>query len=43
MPPQFNATRRHDGFLPIEAYGVLGDGRTIALSGGDGKIGRAHV
>jgi GH15 family glucan-1,4-alpha-glucosidase len=38
MPPQFNATRRHDGFLPIEAYGVLGDGRTIALSGGDGGI-----
>ncbi|QWT21326.1 hypothetical protein KPL74_04830 [Bacillus sp. NP157] len=38
MPPNFNATRRDDGFLPIEAYGVLGDGRTIALSGSDGCI-----
>ncbi|MET0618164.1 MAG: glycoside hydrolase family 15 protein [Luteibacter sp.] len=38
MSPQFNAHSRHEGFLPIEAYGVVGDGRTIALSGSDGSI-----
>src|SRR4051812_46311727 len=38
MPPAFTQTVRDDGALPIEAYGVLGDGRTLALSGADGSI-----
>src|SRR5689334_10933318 len=38
MAPRFNAFERHDGCLPIEAYGILGDGRTIALSGADGSL-----
>lgn len=38
MAPQFNAIDRKAGCLPIEAYGVLGDGRTIALSGADGSL-----
>lgn len=29
---------RRDGYLPLEAYGALGDGRTVALSGADGSI-----
>ncbi|WP_332908797.1 glycoside hydrolase family 15 protein [Sphingomonas mollis] len=32
------ATRDADGYLPIEEYGALGDGRGIALSGSDGSI-----
>jgi GH15 family glucan-1,4-alpha-glucosidase len=31
-------TCRIDGFLPLEKYGALGDGRTVALSGADGSI-----
>ncbi|HEU5033120.1 MAG TPA: glycoside hydrolase family 15 protein [Mycobacteriales bacterium] len=31
-------TDRIDGFLPIEGYGVLGNGRTVALVGSDGRI-----
>lgn len=29
---------RTDGCLPLEAYGALGDGRSVALSGADGSI-----
>jgi GH15 family glucan-1,4-alpha-glucosidase len=29
---------RADGYAPIEAYGVLGDGRTVALVSADGQV-----
>lgn len=32
------AATRQDGYLPLENYGVLGDGRAVALSGADGSI-----
>lgn len=30
--------RRADGYLPLEDYGAIGDGRSVALSGADGSI-----
>lgn len=30
--------RRRDGYLALEDYGALGDGRSVALSGADGSI-----
>lgn len=32
------AARDAAGFLPLEGYGALGDGRAVALSGADGSI-----
>lgn len=32
------AARDEDGYLPLEEYGALGDGRAVALSGSDGSI-----
>ncbi|GGD74474.1 glycoside hydrolase family 15 protein [Croceicoccus mobilis] len=32
------AVKRTEGCLPIEQYGVLGEGRSIALTGSDGSI-----
>ena len=29
---------RYDGYLRLEDYGALGDGRSVALSGADGSI-----
>lgn len=29
---------REDGYLPLEAYAALGEGRSVALSGADGSI-----
>ncbi|WP_395942867.1 glycoside hydrolase family 15 protein [Brevundimonas sp.] len=31
-------TTRRDGFLPLDAYTALGDGRAVALSGADGSL-----
>ncbi|QUS34909.1 glycoside hydrolase family 15 protein [Falsirhodobacter algicola] len=30
--------RREDGFLPLDGYGALGEGRSVALSGEDGSV-----
>jgi GH15 family glucan-1,4-alpha-glucosidase len=31
-------SRDEDGYLPLESYAALGDGRSVALVGGDGSI-----
>ncbi|WP_375272518.1 trehalase-like domain-containing protein, partial [Sphingomonas sp.] len=33
-----SSAERIDGYLPLEQYGALGDGRSVALSGSDGSI-----
>ena len=35
---QADPARDADGYLPLEAYGALGDGRSVALVGWDGSI-----
>lgn len=36
--PENRPGERVDGYLPLECYGALGDGRSVVLSGTDGSI-----
>lgn len=36
--PPFRPIRHRDGYLPLEDYGLIGDGATAALAGVDGTI-----
>ncbi|MBF9067176.1 glycoside hydrolase family 15 protein [Streptacidiphilus fuscans] len=38
LDPPFRQVRRHDGYLPLEDLGLIGDGTTTALVGLDGSI-----
>ncbi|MEV4567734.1 glycoside hydrolase family 15 protein [Nonomuraea sp. NPDC049419] len=38
LDPPFRPVRRHDGYLALEDFGLIGDGATAALVGLDGSI-----